>query len=665
MNDKLLSLIIPVYNSEKYIIKCLNSIIPYMNDNTELIIIDDCSKDDSLKLLNNYITKSKNKNITLLKNKSNIGAGLSRNEGLKIATGKYIGFIDSDDYVDKNYFNIMLKTAEKMNSDIVVSDISLVSEQGEEQGNIYKNNIFCNKYNNSKTISKELVLGNWACASTCNKIFKKELIKNLEFSEKSSDDLMFSIPAILEASTISYCENNKYYYYQSNNSVTRNLNYKTYKENLECLAKVTEFIYKKDKNLAKIYAANCFITNICYSLDTISLVNLDDYLNLIFKVLKNDTYRLDLIKNNQYLINSRVYKNKKYQKRINNLSLLNINQIKNSIILEEEITDLRKSIMTNENFSPRVTIVIPVYNGENYVEEAINSALSQTYKNIEILVVNDGSKDNTEKICMKYKDKIKYIKKENGGVASALNVAIDNMSGEYFSWLSHDDLYFEDKIEKQVNFLSHQKNKQVILFSNYILINENGRKLANIKINPHVYKNKKEYILLRGCINGITMLIPKKAFLECGKFNESLRCTQDYDCWHRLLKKYDFIQVDDYLSKTRVHSLQDTVSNPKAISEGEKLWHFMIEDVDDKRKIELEGSLYNYYYKMALHLRFSPYKETIEYCINKCKEINNKKYNKCPITIKSDGNLNKVIYCIKEYGLIETIKIVIKKILRR
>ena len=79
MNDKLLSLIIPVYNSEKYIIKCLNSIIPYMNDNTELIIIDDCSKDDSLKLINNYITKSKNKNIALLKNKSNIGAGLSRN----------------------------------------------------------------------------------------------------------------------------------------------------------------------------------------------------------------------------------------------------------------------------------------------------------------------------------------------------------------------------------------------------------------------------------------------------------------------------------------------------------------------------------------------------------------------------------------------------------
>ena len=118
---------------------------------------------------------------------------------------------------------------------------------------VYKNNIYSKKHNDSKTISKELVLGNWACASTCNKIFKRELIKELKFSKKNSDDLMFSIPAILEAKIISYCENNKYYYYQSGNSITRNLHYKTYKENLECLSKVTEYMYNKNKKLAKIY----------------------------------------------------------------------------------------------------------------------------------------------------------------------------------------------------------------------------------------------------------------------------------------------------------------------------------------------------------------------------------------------------------------------------
>ena len=77
-------------------------------------------------------------------------------------------------------------------------------------------------------------------------------------------------------------------------------------------------------------------------------------------------------------------------------------------------------------FHPKVSIIIPVYNGANYLRDAINSALNQTYKNIEIIVVNDGSNDNgrTDEIALSYGNKIKYIKKKNGGVASALNVGI-------------------------------------------------------------------------------------------------------------------------------------------------------------------------------------------------------------------------------------------------
>src|SRR5574344_1270331 len=103
----------------------------------------------------------------------------------------------------------------------------------------------------------------------------------------------------------------------------------------------------------------------------------------------------------------------------------------------------------------KVSIVIPVYNGSNYLKQAIDSAINQTYKNIEIIVVNDGSNDDeaTEKIALSYGDKIKYYKKVNGGVASALNLALKNMTGKYFSWLSHDDLYYANKIEKQINFI--------------------------------------------------------------------------------------------------------------------------------------------------------------------------------------------------------------------
>ena len=107
----------------------------------------------------------------------------------------------------------------------------------------------------------------------------------------------------------------------------------------------------------------------------------------------------------------------------------------------------------------KVQIIIPVFNGENYVKDAIESALNQTYKNIEVLVVNDGSTDATEKICKSYGNKIQYFYKENGGVSSALNLAISQMKGEFFSWLSHDDLYYSNKIEEQINYINKKKIK--------------------------------------------------------------------------------------------------------------------------------------------------------------------------------------------------------------
>ena len=102
-------------------------------------------------------------------------------------------------------------------------------------------------------------------------------------------------------------------------------------------------------------------------------------------------------------------------------------------------------------FEPKVSIVIPVYNGANYLREAIDSALEQTYRNTEVIVVNDGSTDGgeTEDIAISYGDRIRYFTKENGGISTALNLGIQAMSGEYFSWLSHDDVYYPHKIEKQ------------------------------------------------------------------------------------------------------------------------------------------------------------------------------------------------------------------------
>lgn len=210
-----------------------------------------------------------------------------------------------------------------------------------------------------------------------------------------------------------------------------------------------------------------------------------------------------------------------------------------------------------------VSIVIPVYNGSNFLAEAIDSALAQTYKDIEVLVVNDGSDDNgqTEAIAKSYGDNVRYFYKENGGVASALNLAIKESAGEYISWLSHDDLYLPNKIESQIQFLGKASNKKQVLFSDYKMIDVTTGLTSTCRAAHHeTDKVYRVLLLLFGSkLHGCTMLIPKDVFKEVGLFNEQLRTTQDYELWIKLVKEgYEFTHVKDVLVETRWHDEQGT-----------------------------------------------------------------------------------------------------------
>jgi len=304
---------------------------------------------------------------------------------------------------------------------------------------------------------------------------------------------------------------------------------------------------------------------------------------------------------------------------------------------------------------PKVSIIIPVYNGGKYMREAIDSAISQTYENLEVVVVNDGSTDDgeTDKIAKSYGNKIKYFAKKNGGVSTALNVAINNSTGKYISWLSHDDVYYHDKIEKQIEHLaSLDDTDNIILFGDYDLIDEKSKLIAKA-IKPHEeIEEKPEYALLRGHINGITLLIPKKAFDTCGLFDEKLRCTQDYELWQRMSKKYRFVHMAGIYSKSRQHSQQVSVTNPKVITEGDKFWTDLLEDITDESKIGLEGSVYKYYKEMSKFLLDTPYDKTRQFCEKKIekleKEANNNVNNiKVSVIIPFYNRKNIVINAIK------------------
>lgn len=274
---------------------------------------------------------------------------------------------------------------------------------------------------------------------------------------------------------------------------------------------------------------------------------------------------------------------------------------------------------------PLVSIIIPVYNGSNYLKYAIDSALSQTYSNLEILVVNDGSTDNgkTEAIALSYGDRIRYIHKANGGVSTALNLAIKEMSGEYFSWLSHDDTYEPNKIQAEVDYLKNNNllHKKAIVYSDYYLIDVKGKVISRAIKNHDELEEKPEYALLKGNINGLSLLIPKSAFDEHGGFDTSLVATQDYELWRKMARTYKFVHIPELLVSTRFHSKQVSNTSPRVKTEGNDLYLGLINDVPIERRIELEGSEYCFLEELAEFYKDTPYDEAERYCRDKMQQI--------------------------------------------
>ncbi len=240
-------------------------------------------------------------------------------------------------------------------------------------------------------------------------------------------------------------------------------------------------------------------------------------------------------------------------------------------------------------YNPLVSIVIPVYNGSNYMREAIDSAINQTYDNIEIIVVNDGSTDNgeTERIALSYGDKIKYYKKENGGCASALNFGISKMQGEWFSWLSHDDVYFPDKIKFAVQMIKkyNLNDNKVIINCASTVIDKNGNAMPHKKSisSTTIISGKKMFaqFMCGKSLNGCALLIPKTALDEIGNFSTEYIYILDWIYWINLaLADYIFFEFSDILVKNRKHNEQVSVQKRELLKqETEKFIISLIEQL--------------------------------------------------------------------------------------
>jgi len=274
-------------------------------------------------------------------------------------------------------------------------------------------------------------------------------------------------------------------------------------------------------------------------------------------------------------------------------------------------------------FNPLVSIVIPVYNGSDYLKHAIDSALAQKYENCEVLVINDGSTDEgkTESIALAYGDKIRYFSKENGGVATALNFGVEKMQGEYFSWLSHDDVYLPNKISGQIKILAGLKDKQTVLFGGFQVIDENGEYQFELDpIGDKQYTQEQMstplFALFRVVVHGCSLLLHKNHFGRIGLFDKTLPTTQDYEFFFRLMRNQNVYFHSDLFLQVRRHKNQGIRNLSVSQQEEEdKTWFDMFSALTKQERIAISENEYRFYYEFfnTPHFQRTHMKNTREY----------------------------------------------------
>jgi len=183
-----------------------------------------------------------------------------------------------------------------------------------------------------------------------------------------------------------------------------------------------------------------------------------------------------------------------------------------------------------------VSVIIPTYNRANFLKEAIDSVLNQDYKNFELIVVDDGSTDETTSVLKGYYDKIKYIRIPHQGVSRARNVGIEQAKGGLIAFLDSDDLWMPKKLSIQVEFF--KKHLDALVCQTEEIWIRNGR-----RVNPKKYHIKPSGMIFEQClkrcmVSTSSVMVRRSLFESIGVFDESFYVCEDYEIWLRVSARY-------------------------------------------------------------------------------------------------------------------------------
>jgi len=260
---------------------------------------------------------------------------------------------------------------------------------------------------------------------------------------------------------------------------------------------------------------------------------------------------------------------------------------------------------------PLISIVLPTYNRKGVLERAINSVIKQSYHNWELIIIDDGSTDGTDKLMKRYEkqNNIKYIKQPNRGVSISRNKGISLSKGEYIAFIDSDDEWIEEKLETQVVFINRY-NEIALTFSNASLIKPDG----TITKKPEIIKHDRDEIydlenVFKDPYFGIpTVMIKKKILDEVGSFDESLNTAEDIDLFLRI--SLDNPVGYQHKKLVNVYITEGSLSSTKGRTKGTistfennifvmKKFIEKNKNICIEKKCDINGSMFNLYCSYA------------------------------------------------------------------
>ena len=489
MNHELITFIVPIYNVERYLKECLDSIQQQTYPYFECIMVNDGSTDSSASIAEEYLFDNRFRLI----HQQNQGLSAARNTGIQHVSesSSFVSFVDSDDFIHPTFLEKLIIHIEE--------DVDLIEGSYEKFKDGDKPQFYLQPTNKIEIISKKEIISKTTSAELRVSAFPRLIRKSI------LSDQFFPIGWTFE--------------------------------DLAVFPELVLFSRKWIKTQDIIYAYRIRENSITNSSFTESRLDIFKILDKFDDLFKNEDFETKVLVE-RLKFEHLFWHEKLYLPEGSRFKLLYENELE---IIQKKISEYEKQYL----YPDLISIILPIYNGEQYLRDCLESILKQKYHNFEVILVNDGSIDSSEAICRQYvnrDDRFRYVQKEHGGASSARNYGLELVKGEYVTFIDADDWVEENYLE-----LLHQslkENNADISVSTYkkfdvdtnlfylhaFQINESNQVFTQkelVEKLPQLERITESFEIIGG-------KLVKKSLLLGIRFNERTQLSENMEFWFKL-----------------------------------------------------------------------------------------------------------------------------------